>query len=352
METGQGMAWLEQVPDSILCVNRDRTIAAVNARTTDLVGFSAEELVGSDCAEKLDPRLADGRSVWADGWHRSLRLRSVRRLPEQELSLRCSDGTARRVWLTAAVVRDPQSFVALMCSLRPVSEIRPTPDGMEVIAACSHELRSPLTSVKGFSQLLMRRWDQLAEDQKFELLEQIHHDAERVSRMVMELLDISRLETGRLKLKPQRVDLVRLVHVVVDKWRLEYPDLVCEFEFAEDFPSVWADPDKIEQVLANLVENSAKYADPAQLRVSGVVSGDRVQIAVEDRGEGIPAEELPHIFEKFYRCRGGRPTGTGLGLWISRGLVEAHAGRLEASSVPGEGSVLTVTLPLTAAKAF
>lgn len=352
MDAGQKMTWVDQLPDAILCVRRDRRVIALNARTTDLVGFSAEELVGSDCAEMLDPRFVDGTPVWAHGWHRSLSLGSVTRLPEQELKLRCSDGTPLRVWLTGTVMRDSQGLVGVMCSLRRVSESRPTPDGLEVIAACSHELRSPLASVKGFSQLLMRRWHQLADDQKLELLDQIHHDAERVSRMVMELLDISRLETGRLKLKPQRVDLARLAHAVVEKWRLEYPDLACDFEFEEGFPPVWADPDKMEQVLANLIENSAKYADPTQLRVSGVVSGDSVRIAVEDRGEGIPAEELPHIFEKFYRAKSGKPTGTGLGLWISRGLVEAHAGRLEAASTAGEGSVVTVTLPLTAAKPF
>jgi signal transduction histidine kinase len=178
------------------------------------------------------------------------------------------------------------------------------------------------------------------------MLEQVNHDADRVVRLITELLDISRLETGRLVLRRQLVDLPALAANVVEKVRLEYPELDAEPEFAEDFPRVYADPDKVEQVLTNLVENACKYATPAGMVIIGSARPDEVRVAVTDAGEGIPAEDLPKVFTKFFRRDMGRPTGSGLGLWISRGLVEAHGGRLSASSEDGKGTTFRFTLPL------
>ena len=166
----------------------------------------------------------------------------------------------------------------------------------------------------------------------------MHHDADRVTRLVTELLDISRLETGRLVLRRQMVDLGALASTVVDKVALSYPELECTVAVSDDLPEVYADPDKLEQVLTNLVENAAKYGDPKGMRVECSVVGGDVTVSVSDRGEGIPADDLPKVFTKFFRRDHGRPTGTGLGLWISRGLVEAHGGELTATSTPGQGS--------------
>ncbi|CAN5488687.1 hypothetical protein BH24ACT4_BH24ACT4_05530 [soil metagenome] len=219
---------------------------------------------------------------------------------------------------------------------------------VELIATVSHELRSPLTSIKGFTSLLISRWDGIDEDRKLELLEQIRLDADRVIRMLTELLDISRLETGQLHLRTRPLDLAALARSVVDKVALHEPELDATVTFPEGFPEVTADADKLEQVLLNLVENAAKYASPVGLVVEGTVRDDGagVAVSVTDRGEGIPAEDLPRVFERFFRREEGRPTGTGLGLWITRGLVEAHGGEVVATSTEGEGSTFTVTLPL------
>ncbi|HYI60967.1 MAG TPA: HAMP domain-containing sensor histidine kinase [Acidimicrobiales bacterium] len=223
-------------------------------------------------------------------------------------------------------------------------------DAIELIATVSHELRSPLTSIKGFTSLLLSRWDGIADDRKQEMLEQVRHDADRVTRMLTELLDISRLEKGRLHLRTRIVDLPALARSVVDKVALEEEALEVELSFPDDLPEVLADADKVEQVLTNLVENAAKYASPEGLRIEGAVAagGAVVAVAVHDRGPGIPPEDLPRVFERFFRREVGRPTGTGLGLWISRGLVEAHGGTLTAASVAGQGSTFTFTLPVGA----
>ena len=134
---------------------------------------------------------------------------------------------------------------------------------------------------------------------------------------------------------------------MIEKARLEYPDLEAEACFPDDFPKVYADPDKVEQVLTNLVENACKYGSLRGLRVEGSVADDAVSVAVNDQGEGIAPSDLPKVFTKFFRRAVGRPTGSGLGLWISRGLVESHGGHLVAESNLGSGgATFRFTLPL------
>jgi signal transduction histidine kinase len=200
--------------------------------------------------------------------------------------------------------------------------------------------------VKGYTSLLLNRWDRLKDEQKRMMLEQVHHDADRVTRLITELLDISRLETGRLVLRRQLTNLPELADQVVGKLALTYTDLDCTVHFPVGFPQVYCDPDKLEQVLTNLVENAAKYASPLGMKIVGEFDDQQAAVSVSDTGEGIPATDLPKVFKKFFRRDMGRPTGTGLGLWISRGLVEAHGGRLTATSEMGQGSVFRFTLPL------
>lgn len=337
----------DRLPDGVLEVDATGVVRLANAAALRLTGFRPDELVGRGLVELLRPRRADGQALLPDGWHRSTLFRSVTRIPEQEVRLRSATGREVRVLVTGRYERSPDGVLTgAVLVLRDAARRRSTvSDGIEVISTVSHELRSPLTSVKGYTSLLLNRWDRLGEEQKRMMLEQVHHDADRVTRLVTELLDISRLESGRLVLRRQMVDLVVLVNGVLEKVRMMEPALVADVDFAENFPHVYADPDKIEQVLTNLVENAAKYADPRSMRVVGRVVGDEIDVAVTDKGEGIPHSDLPRVFTKFFRRAETRPTGSGLGLWISRGLVEAHGGRLVVESEVGRGSVFRFTLP-------
>jgi len=338
---------LDRLPDAVLECDADRRVVGANAAARRLLGYSADALIGSDIVELLDPRGTDGDRLLVDGWHRSTRLLSVGRIPEHEVRLRAADGADVRVMLTGRYERDDDGHVrgAVLVLRDGARRRQAAAQGIEVISTVSHELRSPLTSVKGYTSLLLNRWDRLADEQKLMMLEQVHHDADRVTRLVTELLDISRLESGKLVLRRQMVDLAKLVVVVVDKVRMIEAEVRAEVDFDENFPQVYADPDKIEQVLTNLVENAAKYADPKGVRVLGRIGDGEVSLAVVDQGEGIPESDLPRVFTKFFRRAETRPTGSGLGLWISRGLVEAHGGRLLVESVVGEGSTFRFTLP-------
>ncbi|MEA3021008.1 MAG: hypothetical protein QOI47_2532 [Actinomycetota bacterium] len=336
---------LSDLPTAAMLVDAGRTIVDANddaralAQRDELIGFALDDLLSAD----------DDDQPW-NGWHPSSRLRSVRTIPERPARLRMPDGHHVPVLVAGRYRRDARGMVQMVViELRPVRPRgRHVPSGIEIVSTVSHELRSPLTSVKGYTSLLLNRWDRLADDQKRMMLTQVHHDADRVTRLVTELLDISRLETGRLHLRRQLVDLVALATSVVDKLAIEYEGMACALDFSPDFPKVYADPDKVEQVFTNLVENAAKYASPEDVRVVGRVDDGFVSVAVHDRGEGIPAADLPRVFTKFFRRDHGKPTGSGLGLWISRGLVEAHGGRLTAESKEGEGSIFRFTLPTDA----
>ena len=338
----------ENLPDGVLILDADRCIIGANRAFLRLCACPDGELRGRNCRDLLEWHDVNGERADGSAWPAPARLRGSRTIAPQTVTLKKPGG--RRVTLTVAgtYLRDAGGrLTGAVLTLRPPSRgHNRQPSGMEIVSTVSHELRSPLTSVKGYTSLMLNRWERLADDQKKMMLEQVNHDADRVTRLITELLDISRLETGRLILRRQMVDLPRLAATVVEKVSLEYPELEATAEFPDSFPKVYADPDKIEQVLTNLVENACKYASPRGLRIDGTVGPDSVSVGVHDRGEGIPGSDLPKVFTKFFRRSVGRPTGSGLGLWISRGLVESHGGELRAESKEGQGSTFRFTLPL------
>ena len=340
------MTTLDDLPVATVVVGADRTISDANRLAERLLGRALAGVRVDDVIGAQE----DGETSWLHEWHPSSQLCSVTGIPEREVTLRSADGTPVRAMVAGRYLRDADGVLQqVVLTARPVrARGKHVPSGIEVVSTVSHELRSPLTSVKGYTSLLLNRWDRVSDDQKKMMLGQVHHDADRVTRLVTELLDISRLETGRLHLRRQLVDLVALTETVVSKLQMEYEDLEVFLEFPDDFPSVYADQDKLEQVLTNLVENAAKYASPKGMRIEGTVAEGEVAVAVTDRGEGIPARDVPRVFTKFFRRDHGKPTGSGLGLWISRGLVEAHGGRLTASSIEGQGSTFRFTLPTDA----
>lgn len=324
------LAGWDVLPDAVLAVAPDGTLAAGNAAATDLLG-ALDDRIGRPAVEALVVRDPVGDPIAADGWPAPG--------DEVELLMARSDGSDVAVTVTARAVGGGTVLAA-----RPVGDR----SGIAIVSTVSHELRSPLTSVKGYVSLLLNRWDRIDDDKKREMLTQVHDDADRVTRLVTELLDISRLETGRLVLRRQLVDVAELATTVVGKVRMAHPDLDCEVRVPDDVPRVYADPDKLEQVLTNLVENAAKYGSLQGMAVTAGLEGPAVRVSVSDTGEGIPADDLPRVFTKFFRRDHGRPSGTGLGLWISRGLVEAHGGELVATSEPGRGATFTFTLPTDA----
>ena len=197
---------------------------------------------------------------------------------------------------------------------------------IELIATVSHEIRSPLTTIKGFTKTLLDRWERLNDDIKLEMLRAINDDADRVTRILTELLDVSRLEAGKLTLHLQPVDVRELAGEVIEVLgtRSENHKVVL---VPGDHVEVRGDPDKLRQVLTNFIENAQKYTPGGTVSVACRAEEGWGIVAVSDDGPGVPPDALGTIFEKFARRDApGQPTGTGLGLYICRGLIEAHGG--------------------------
>ena len=339
-------AYLELLPDGVVVVDAEGLVTYANPAAERLVRAGRDELAGRPLDDAVPLRDSAGNPWWTCT-ERLRRLPGVRRVPVRELHL-VAGGEPSPVDLTASFLRDGRGrVVQTVCVLRDASaRHRGDSQRGELISTLAHELRSPLTSVKGFTSTLLHRWERFTDDQKREMLATVNMDADRVTRLIRELLDVSRIDAGRLELRRTEFDLAAMAEGIVGRFDLQHDGHSFQITFPDDFPRVYADPDKIEQVLTNLVENAVKYSDGGEISVTGEVTDTEVEVAVRDHGVGIPADQLPLIFTKFYRRAGsGAPSGTGLGLFIARGLVEAHDGRIWADSAPDQGTTLRFRLP-------
>ncbi len=222
-----------------------------------------------------------------------------------------------------------------------------------LLAAVSHDLRTPLAAIKAAATSLLQEeiaWD---DETRREFLTAIDEETDRLTRLVSNLLDLTRIQGGALKPEKEWYEIGEMVHQVADRLAPLCAEHPLEIDIAPDLPPVAFDFVEIAQVLTNLIENAAKYSAPsAPITVTAAQEGDAVRVSVRDRGLGIPAADVPHIFDTFYRVRRrgeeARIRGTGIGLAIAKGFVEAHGGTIGVESTVGEGSVFTFTLPLTA----
>jgi len=221
----------------------------------------------------------------------------------------------------------------------------------EFVSTVSHELRTPLTSIKGFADTILRAGDRLDLAQQRRYIDIIKQQADRLTRLVEDLLAVSRLESKKLQLTVRAIDLreaiQRVTHILSEKARNHKINEV----IPPGLPLVWADADRLEQILTNLIDNAIKYS-PAETTVTVVArdvpgTPEMVEFSVADQGGGIPQEHLPEIFSKFSRLDNPltrQTEGTGLGLYITRSLVVALGGQIKVTSVPG-CTTFTVQLP-------
>jgi signal transduction histidine kinase len=223
----------------------------------------------------------------------------------------------------------------------------------EFVLTASHELRSPLTSVQGFAELLMLERDKLSPAQA-DTVEIILDNTRHLVRLLNDLLDLARSDAGRLTIKPSPTDVASLIEDAVRTMRsqTEARGQSLDQRIDQGLPQVSVDRDRIRQVLVNLITNAHEYSpDRASIEVTASHRDGEVEMAVRDDGPGMPEDQLEHIFDRFTRGDAGLTQhvgGTGLGLAISKSLVELHGGTIEAESSPGAGSTFRVRLPAVA----
>ena len=223
-----------------------------------------------------------------------------------------------------------------------------------LLSSVSHDLRSPLSSMIGAAGTLIDYEDKLPAAERRELLEAILGEGQRLDRYIQNLLDMTRLGHGTLKLNRDWVDVAEIVAAAVTRLRKLFPAMRVDTDLPRDTVLLYVHPALIEQALFNILENAARFSPPEQpVTVAARVEGERLLLEVGDRGPGIPEEERARIFDMFYSVsRGDRAAqGTGLGLAICRGMIGAHGGSVEALPREGGGTTIRITLSLPEAPA-
>jgi signal transduction histidine kinase len=338
----------DSLPDGVVVADGDGTVTLVSAPAARmLAGPTADPqaLVGRPLPEVLRLQDQDAQD-WCSANRPYAGLATRTAVPEQSWLL--PNGT--EVLVTARLHR-----VALD---RPIDQVAITirsgrgrarldRERSDLVATVAHELRSPLTGVKGFVQALLNRWDKLNDDQKKLMLTTVSSDSDRLSRLIAELLDVARIDTGRLQLYPRPSDAEVLVTRVVESVRASTSREI-GLHSEPGLPEISVDPDKFTQVVTNLVENGVRHGEGrvevslTRTEVAPDLPG--VLLVVEDAGEGIAPELRARVFTKFWK--GGARGGSGLGLYIVHGLVRAHGGTVTIGDAEGGGARLALTWPV------
>jgi signal transduction histidine kinase len=217
-----------------------------------------------------------------------------------------------------------------------------------VISTVSHQLKSPLTSIRMAIHLLLEEKIGSLTPKQTELLVAAREDSDRLHGILNNLLDISRIESGKVEMNFRKVSPHSMVFEALEPFQMDFKDrnVTLGMELQDDLPEVWADTARMNHVFANLLSNALRYTPPGgKVTVLGKADEERVQFSVSDSGKGIPSQYLARIFEQFFRVPDqGAETGAGLGLAIVKEIVEAHGGTIKVESRVGEGSTFTFTL--------
>jgi PAS domain S-box-containing protein len=341
LERERSMAILGNVADGIVAVDREGSVVLWNAAAEEITGVSAAEALGRSPADVLQ-RSLDPDETSAEGRG----LIQVRRGEDE-------------IWLsvTEAVMRDPAGAVAgRIYAFRDVSSDRLVEQLKSgFVSTVSHELRAPLTSIYGFAETLLREDVAFGDEERRTFLGYIASEAQRLTGIVDALLSVARLEAGDLQVQAAPTDLREVVSDVVESAERDGAN---GRRFVVDVPEepldASADRDKVRQVLANLVDNAVKFSPRGgTVTVAARRTRDAVQVRIVDEGAGVPQAEQERIFRKFYRAEATTPAvgGTGLGLFIARGLASAMGGRVWVESDMGPGGCFVFELPSSATAA-
>ncbi len=332
-------ALLDALPDGVVIAGADGLVTHVNAVALRLVEYTGPDPVGRPLGEVLELQDLDGND-WFNCVLPYTGLAVRRRLVES--SWHTASGT--EVLATVALHRQSPagSVDSVVVGLRDGrSRERVDLARSDLVATVAHELRSPLTGVKGFTSTLLSKWDRFTDSQKQLMLRTVDADADRLSRLIAELLDVARIDAGRLSLRKEPVDLVEAVRRQLEP--LSAPGERTISVHGDESAVTWVDRDKFAQVVANLVENGLKHGDGDVDVTVLAADGGGAELVVDDHGRGIDTDIRSRIFTKFWKH--GRGGGSGLGLYIVGGLVAAHDGVVRVEESPSGGARMRVVLP-------
>ncbi len=344
-------AIIEQSADGVMIIDGRWRITTFNRAMELLTGWPREEAIGRPCAEVLAIHNSQGVNICLTDC--PLQREPHARNPVVEGWITTRDGRELYVQSRYAPQRAPRgTFLGSIANVRDITEQKREEELQNTfVSVISHELKTPVSIIKGYAGTLRREDAVWSEETLREGLRVIEEEADRLAHQIQDLLDVSRIQARGMRLDmtdwslPPMAEEVARVFAAQTTGKFEF-----ELRFAEDFPPVHADYERIRMVLTNLVSNAVKYSpDGGTIRIGGWAEDTAAIVYVADQGIGIPTEEQERIFQRFYRIdnRLRRETqGTGLGLFLTRAIVEAHGGHIWVESQVGRGSRFLFTLPL------
>jgi PAS domain S-box-containing protein len=354
-EASRSTAILESVADGVLVTGPDNRITFVNSSAERVLALSGSSLLGGSL-DAFAGLFGQAAGTWMD---------TIRRWSEDTSTYQPGESYAEQVEMengrillvNLAPVILQNDFLGTVSIFRDIThEVEVDRLKSEFVATVSHELRTPMTAIKGYVDILLMGAAGALNENQSHFLQIVHNNIDRLNIIVDDLLDISRIESGRITLTPQPVDLREvtedIIQDVLRRSQNENKPMAVSLDAPRNIPPVYGDTQRVRQIIGNLVDNAYNYTPQNGIIRVGIhqVNGD-IQVDVQDNGVGVEAEDQPRLFERFFR--GEHPLvlatpGTGLGLPIVRQLVEMHSGKIwmTSSGVPGEGSTFSFTLPL------
>lgn len=345
--TARLKALIERIPDGVVMFNARGEILLLNEAAKEISEMDWRNLNSDSRPYRI--RALDGRPLPRGDWPFFRAVRSGESIMQQELVFDFGD---RRKHIEVNVVPIAGSegqvpaFVGMLKDVTERSEQDRRKD--EFLSVASHELRSPMTPLTGFIQMTRRQIEQ-GKMPDLNLVARAEYQVQRLSRLIDGLLDMTRIETDRMVLQRERIDLAELIHRTLDAWVSHPKEFHLELDVPVGQPVIAnVDPGRIDQVLTNVVDNAVKHIDEGgEVRVSLAVEPNAAKIRVEDNGQGIPQGEIDRIFDRFYQAdHAASLTGVGLGLYITSEIIAQHGGEIDIQSDPGVSTVVEITLPL------
>ena len=342
-------AMLDSAADGILILNPDHTVERTNAAFARMFGLSQDKIQTQSHGDVIEwvkpPHGITLEQAEAGGWPLSpqahLYVEGDIERPNGQPPLPVGISYAPLLSLegtlinTIATVRDITRF-------RQADELK-----SEFVSVVSHELKTPVALIKGYTSTLRRKdveWDPEVLQNSLQVIEE---EADRLTLLIENLLDASRLQAGGMELKRSNIAMPQLIKRLAERLQVQTQKHEIIVDLPDDFPVIMADEVRIEQVISNLISNAIKYAPGGTITISGHARKDEIIICVMDEGPGIGTGDLPHIFDRFYRApeTSRKTKGAGLGLYLARAIVEAHNGRMWADPKTEKGARICFCLP-------
>ena len=355
---GDGKAILDAVDDGVLAVDQKGNILAINPAAEQITGWSGSDAAGLVFNSVLKITNNDGAEMLDISNPVNRVLRTNENFTTRDLFIKTQSGKITPIFLAVNSIGGSNSGVVVV--FRDISkELSDNREQAEFISTASHEMRTPVASIEGYLGLALNPATATIDARAKSFLEKAHENTQHLGQLFQDLLDITKAEDGRLKNEPVILDATEFARDIWEGLKPKAENKGLEYVFMPDHNAtgektimpvffIHADRDHLHEVLNNLFENAIKYTPSGTVAVNVTGDNDSVQISVKDSGIGIPAEDLPHLFQKFYRVDNSETreiNGTGLGLFLSRKLTESIGGKLTVESEYKKGSVFTVKLP-------